>query len=199
MKSKRQLQIGITGGIGAGKSLVSKIFLCLGIPVYDADSRAKRLMITNSLLINQIKKEFGALSYHEDGNLNRPYISEQVFLNPSKLKILNNLVHPQVQEDYKNWVAAHQGCPYVLKEAALLFEASPTNVLDKIIMVYAPEAMRIERVQRRDKRTYEQIKAIIKTQMNEEEKLNRADFVVTNDETTLLIPQVLALHKSFSK
>jgi dephospho-CoA kinase len=192
------LQIGITGGIGSGKSLVCKIFHCLGVPVYDADSRAKSLMTTDGILISQIKKEFGDLSFDGDGNLNRRYISEVVFADPVKLNILNGLVHPRVGLDYAKWVEEHKGQRYVLKEAALLFEASSHKLLDQIIVVHAPEALRIARVLSRDKhRTEKQIKEIIKNQMPEEDKLSRADAVIFNDEQKLVIPQVLELHHRF--
>lgn len=192
---KSPIQIGITGGIGSGKSLVSKIFHCLGIPIYDADSRAKNIMTTDGILISQIKKEFGALSYHADGSLNRSLISESVFNNPDRLAALNKLVHPRVGEDYKNWVNAHNTCPYVLKEAALLFESNSSYDLDKVIVVNAPEDLRIQRVLKRDpQRTEQQVRDIIKNQMKEEEKLKRADFIIVNDEHGMIIPQVLRIH-----
>ena len=192
------LQIGVTGGIGSGKSLVCKIFLCLGVPVYDADSHAKNLMTTDGILISNIKKEFGTLSYNTDGSLNRKYLSETVFNDPKKLETLNSLVHPRVAHDYAKWVREHSHLPYVVKEAALLYEAGSYQQLDKIIVVTAPDELRIERVVNRDpQRSREQIKAIIGQQMPQEEKVKRADFVVVNDETTLLIPQVLGLHAAF--
>jgi dephospho-CoA kinase len=192
------LQIGITGGIGSGKSLVCKIFQQLGIPVYDADSHAKRLMTTDGILISGIKKEFGDLSYHPDGALNRVYLADHVFNDEKKLALLNSLVHPRVKADYDSWVHEHNHSKYVLKEAALLFEAGSGKALDKIIVVRAPEDLRIKRVINRDAhRTIEQIKAIVEKQMPEDEKLKRADFIIVNDETQLLIPQVLQLHEQF--
>jgi dephospho-CoA kinase len=192
-----KLQIGITGGIGSGKSLVCKIFQCLGVPVYDADSRAKALMTTDGILISQIKKEFGNLSYHTDGTLNRKHISEAAFGDPGKLKTLDALVHPRVAENYSAWVG-EQSHPYVIKEAALLFEAGSYKTLDKIIVVSAPESLRIKRVIARDPQRSEQmVKDIISSQMPESEKTSRADFVVVNDESELVIPQVLRLHQIF--
>jgi dephospho-CoA kinase len=196
---KKPLQIGITGGIGSGKSLVCKIFSQLGIPVYDADSHAKRLMTTDGILISGIKKEFGDLSYHTDGMLNRTYLADHVFNNEEKLKTLNSLVHPRVKVDYDRWLEENKSSHYVLKEAALLFEAGTHSALDKIIVVHAPEETRIKRVLNRDAhRTDQQVRAIMAKQMPEEEKLKRADFVILNDETTLVIPQVLKLHEQFS-
>lgn len=192
------LQIGITGGIGSGKSLVCKIFHCLGIPVYDADSHAKELMTTDGILISNIKKEFGELSFNTDGSLNRNYLSLTVFNDTEKLKKLNNLVHPRVGEDYNRWLEQKWSYPYVLKEAALLYEAGSDRLLDKVIVVHAHETLRIQRVLKRDPyRTEDQVRAIVGNQMPEEEKMKRADFIVVNDEKELIIPQVMELHARF--
>lgn len=192
---KKTLQIGITGGIGSGKSLVTRIFSLLGVPVYDADSRAKSIMTTDGILVSQIKKEFGVLSFRSDGSVNREYLADHVFSNPDKLKVLNNLVHPRVAEDFKRWVNGQQSA-YVIKETALLFETGSGNQLDKIIVVSAPEPLRISRVLQRDAhRTEQQVKDIMRNQLSEEEKLSRADYILVNDEQKLLIPQVLELHQ----
>lgn len=195
---KTPLEIGITGGIGSGKSLVCRIFQQLGTPVYDADSHAKELMTTDGILVSQIKKEFGDLSYHSDGILNRSYLAEHVFFNEEKLAKLNAMVHPRVAVDYTKWVSRQSVKKYVIKEAALLFEAGSDKMLDKIIVVSAPEAIRQERVMKRDAhRTVEQFKGIVEKQMTEDEKLKRADYIIVNDDTTLVIPQVLKLHDEF--
>ena len=166
--------------------------------MYDADSRAKALMTTDGILISQIKKEFGNLSYNTDGTLNRKHIGEAAFGNPEKLKSLDAMVHPRVAADYEQW-AAGQAHPYVIKEAALLFEAGSYKNLDKIIVVSAPEHLRIKRVVSRDPgRTEQMVKDIIRNQMPDPEKTQRADFVVVNDESQLVIPQVLQLHQIFS-
>lgn len=192
------LQIGITGGIGSGKSLISRIFSCLGVAVYDADSRAKAVMTTDGILMVQIKKEFGGLSYHEDGTLNREYLAKTVFNNPERLQALNRLVHPRVAEDYKQWLTARGSDKYVLKEAALLYESASYKTLDKVMVVHAPENVRLKRVLERDKhRDEEQVRFIMARQMNDEEKINRADFVIINDGSKLVIPQVLELHREF--
>lgn len=155
-------------------------------------------MTTDGILVQQIKKEFGELSFHEDGSLNRGYLSRTVFNDVEKLERLNRLVHPRVGQNYKQWVERNRHHPYVLKEAALLFEAGSHQSLDKVIVVHAPETLRIQRVLARDpQRTEEQVKAIIRNQMPEEEKMKQADHIVVNDETTLLIPQVLELHQQF--
>lgn len=190
-------QVGITGGIGSGKSLISKIFACLGVPVYDADSRAKYLMTTDGILVEEIKKEFGELSFN-NRELNRSHISKVIFSNRDKLNVLNNLVHPRVAEDYKNWVA-RQRVPYVLKEAALMFEARSHTLLDRVIVVSAPKQLRLQRVLERDKqRTVKQVEEIMQNQWSDTEKLALADYVIINDETQLVITQVLKLHHQFS-
>ncbi|MDQ2657959.1 MAG: dephospho-CoA kinase [Bacteroidota bacterium] len=192
------LQIGITGGIGSGKSLVCKIFARLGSSVYDADSHAKGLMTTDGILVSQIKKEFGDLSYHPDGTLNRKWLADRVFSDEVKLEKLNQLIHPRVGADYENWVSNHRQERYVLKEAALLFESGSYRTLDKIVVVSAPESVRQKRVLKRDShRTAEQFKEIVEKQLPEEEKLRRADYIILNDDVTLVIPQVLKLHQLF--
>jgi dephospho-CoA kinase len=195
---KRPLQIGVTGGIGSGKSLVCRIFHQLGVPVYDADGRAKELMVTDSILVGQIKKEFGTQAYSSDGSIARTILAQTVFNDPAKLEKLNRMVHPSVVEDYNHWVEQHQDKPYVIKEAALIFEAGSWKGLDKVIVVSSPEALRLKRILSRDiHRTINDVEAIFRNQMPEAEKLKRADFVITNDESRLLIPQVLQLHEQF--
>lgn len=194
----KTLQIGITGGIGSGKSLVCRIFAVLGISVYDADHRAKSLMTTDGILISQIRKEFGDLSYDEKGELNRTYLGEKVFSDEKQLGKLNSLVHPRVAVDYQNWLTEHNEACYVVKEAALLFEAGSNKMLDKVIVVTAPDDLRIRRVLARDShRSRQQVQDIIKRQWSEEEKVKRADFVLVNDEKQMLLPEVLRLHRLF--
>lgn len=194
----RSLQIGITGGIGSGKSLVCKIFSCLGVPVYDADSRAKSIMTTDGILMGQIKSEFGSLSYHSDGTLNRDYLRQVVFSDAARLKKLNAMVHPRVASDGEQWAAGHSNQKYVLREAALLFESGAYLRMDKVIVVTAPEHLRVKRVLQRDpQRTHAEVLTIIGNQMSDEDKVSRADFVLLNDETELLVPQVVKLHQHF--
>jgi dephospho-CoA kinase len=190
-------QIGITGGIGAGKSTVTRIFAALRVPVYDADSRAKALMHSDPVLRSGIVEAFGPQSYTPAG-LNRQYLAATVFGDPGKVARLNGLVHPRVGDDYAAWVRGHAGFAYVLKEAALLFESGSYQSLDRVIAVSAPLPLRIRRVLHRDPhRTEAGVMAIMARQMDEAEKLNRADYVVHNDEKTLLIPQVLHLDLTF--
>lgn len=167
--------------------------------MYDADSRAKYVMTTDGILISNIKKEFGELSFHPDGSLNRPYLSELVFRDEKRLEKLNGLVHPRVANDYQEWVSEHAQYEYLMKEAALLFESESYKLLDHVILVIAPEALRIERVVRRDQgRTSDQVRQIMAQQMSDEEKMELADAVVWNDESRLVIPQVLELHERYS-
>ncbi len=170
------------------------------MPVYDADSHAKALMTTDGILVSQIKKEFGDLSYHPDGSLNREWLATHVFSNEVELQKLNGLVHPRVAVDYSNWVEMQADTPYVLKEAALLYESGSYRLLDKIIVVSAPEELRQARVLKRDPhRTVEQFREIVEKQLPEDEKVSRADYIITNDDVTPVVPQVLKLHEEFNK
>ncbi|MEQ8362328.1 MAG: dephospho-CoA kinase [Cyclobacteriaceae bacterium] len=191
----RPIQVGITGGIGSGKSLICKIFGCLGIPLYDADSRAKMLMTTDRILVGQIQKEFGNLSYHTNGTLNKEHL-RKAFSNPTELKKLNAIVHPRVAHDYRTWVDQQKDSRYVIKEAALLIESGSVKQLDHLIVVAAPESLRIQRVLKRDPhRSLLEVERIIANQISDEEKMAKADDVIVNDETQLVIPQVLELHE----
>ncbi len=197
-KRTKPLQVGITGGIGSGKSLICKIFAVLGVPVYEADSRAKAIYVQNLQLKKQIIEEFGQESYLPDGQLNRKHLAAQVFTNGDKVALLNSLVHPRVAKDFTAWLSAHTYYPYVIKEAALLFESGSYKSLDKIITVFTPLDLRIQRIAARDThRTPQEIQAIIGKQLSEEDKMQKADYVLLNDEKHLIIPQVLALHRQF--
>ena len=191
------IKIGITGGIGSGKSVATRIFSILGVPVYDADSRAKELMRSDKKLKEGIIGAFGRESYTKDGEVNRKYLST-LFSDPEKLENLNKLVHPVVGGDFESWIKHFHAAPYVVKEAALMFESGSYHLLDKVITVYAPHFLRIQRIQKRDPfRSIEQINDIIDRQMSEKEKLSKADFVIHNDEKHMLITQVLDLHAAF--
>jgi dephospho-CoA kinase len=189
------LRIGLTGGIGSGKSTVARIFKVLGIPVYNADDEAKRLMTENANLHNHIISAFGPESY-TDGVLNRKYLSAQVFNNSEKLNQLNSLVHPVTLKDADEWMKK-QKAPYVIKEAALIFESGSQKMLDYVIGVKAPLALRIERTMERDNITSGEVESRINLQMNEDKKLSLCDHIIINDEKQMLIPQVLALHEKF--
>ena len=187
-------KIGITGGIGAGKSIISRIFKLLGIPVYDADTRAKWLMNHDEELKKGIIRLFGNEAYTQEG-LNRTFIAGQTFRDQAKLDQLNGLVHPAVGHDYAKW-EKEQESPFTLKEAALLFEAGSYKDLDQIIVVSAPEELRIERVLKRDAhRSRKDIEAIISKQWPQEKKESKADFVIYNNGKSPVIPQVLSIHE----
>ncbi len=198
MNSARPVLVGITGGIGSGKSTVCRIFEILGIPVYSADYRAKWLMANDPKLKLQLAKEFGEETYQPEGILNRAFLAQKVFSDPEKVKKINSIVHPAVEKDFISW-AEKQTAPYVLKEAALLFETGSANDLDKIITVSTPLKIRMARVLMRDPhRNEDQINQIINQQLPDEKKNELADFVIKNSENKLLIPQVLEIHKKIS-
>jgi dephospho-CoA kinase len=187
------LKIGLTGGIGSGKTTVAKIFETLGIPVYYADDRAKAIMNEDEGLRKQIIQHFGADSY-VDGRLNRSHIAAQVFNNAGRLALLNSIVHPVTIADADKWMRLQQ-TPYAIKEAALIFESNAYKQLDYVIGVTAPAGMRIKRVMQRDNISEEKVLERMSKQMDEEKKMKLCDFVIYNDETQLLIPQVITLHE----
>ena len=192
------MQVGITGGIGAGKSLICRIFKILGIPVYDADSRAKQLMQESAELRKKIMDTFGAQSYDAQGKLNRPYLAKLVFSDGQKVQELNALVHPEVGKDFSFWADSKEHkFPYIIKEAALLIESGSYKQLDFLVAVLAPEDLRIERTLKRDPhRDRYQIKSIISKQIGDDQRIKIADAVLYNDEKKPLIQQILALHQS---
>jgi dephospho-CoA kinase len=193
-------RIGITGGIGSGKSVVARVFAALGVPVYDSDTRAKHVMAHDLVLRAQLQEAFGAEAYDTSGQLNRPYLARVAFNDAAQLARLNALVHPRVGEDFAAWVAAQAaaGQPYILKEAALLYESGAYKGLDAIITVFAPAEVRAARVLRRDAhRSAADVQAIMDKQLGEDEKLARAEHVVYNDDSQLVLPQVLALDAAF--
>jgi dephospho-CoA kinase len=190
------LKIGITGGIGSGKTTVCEIFSALNIPVFYADTEAKKVMTADSVLVNDIKELFGNNAYDKAGYLNRKYIADQVFDNETRLKQLNSLVHPAVFRAFDHWIQTVKA-PYILKEAALLFESDSYQSCDFTIAVSAPFEARIARVMHRDNVSREQVLARSKNQMDDDLKTAKADFVIYNSGTELLIPQVLSLHERF--
>lgn len=189
------LRIGITGGIGAGKTTICKIFQALGISVFDADRSAKRMMAENPELKNQLITQFGEASFSEDGSLNRKYLAEKVFANDTALNQLNQLVHPFVLKDYEAWLQKIPNAPYSIREAAILLESGTYKDLDVIIVIDAPEDLRIKRVIQRDKRTEAEVQSIISKQWLMEKKQKFASFIIQNNEKQFLIPQVLHLHE----
>ena len=186
-------KIGITGGIGSGKTTVCKVFELLGIPVFYADDVAKELMVKDAILIQQIKAIFGEEAYFANQVLNRKYISDQVFKQPNQLKKLNNIVHPAVFKAFDVW-NNQQKAPYVLKEAALLFESGSYLQNDYNILVSCPLALRITRVMQRDQVTKEKVMERVAAQLPEETKQSLANYQIQNNEQEFIITQVLHLH-----
>ena len=190
--------IGLTGGIGSGKSVVSRIFSMLGIPVFDSDAEAKKLYASSPELLQRIKKEISKEVIDQKGNLDKQKLAAAIFSDPEMLRKLNALVHPFVINNFKNWCQAQTGSPYLIKEAAILFESGTDKGCDKIITVSAPVELRIQRIIQRDKKKKEEIERIIAQQWKEEDKIERADFVILNDESEAVIPQVLEIHQQLS-
>jgi len=191
------LKIGLTGGIGSGKSTVAGVFESLGVPVYSADAAARRLMNEDPDIIRAIRAEFGDEAYL-DGRLNRRHLSSLVFSDKARLLRLNAIVHPATIRDGEEWLKAQRG-PYAIREAALIFESGTQGAYDIILGVRAPAALRIRRVMARDHATREAVMARMKGQIDERVKLLLCDEIVDNDEVHPLIPQVLGLHKRWSQ
>ena len=192
------LKIGITGGIGSGKTTVCRIFETLGIPVFYADTVAKQIMVTDPILVAGVKAAFGPESYGDTGILNNKHIAGIVFNNAAQLEKLNALVHPAVFRAFDAWVLeVPENTPYILKEAALLFESESYKMCDQTVLVIAPKETRMERVMQRDGASAEQVQARMDKQMSDEEKTTMADYLIHNNETDSLIAQVLKLHEQF--
>jgi len=189
------LKIGLTGGIGSGKSTVAKIFEVLGTPVYYADEAAREIMNSDKQLKTALIKNFGEQTY-QGGELNRAYLASLVFADKQKLELLNSLTHPATIRDANRWIQ-QQTSPYIIKEAALLFESGANKYLDLVIGVYAPVELRIQRVIQRDNATREEILQRMNRQIDEAAKMKLCNFIITNDEQELLTPQVLRLHEKF--
>ena len=186
-------RVGITGGIGSGKTTVTKIFETLGIPIYYADDAAKRLMNEDASIKTQLVQYFGAATY-KDGVLDRPCLSAQVFGDKEKLELLNSIVHPVTIADAATWMQ-QQTAPYAIKEAALIFESGMQKELDYIIGVYAPATLRIFRSMKREGSSKEKVLARMNQQMDEDIKMKLCDTVITNDEQQAVLPQVMVLHE----
>lgn len=189
--------VGLTGGIGSGKSTVADFFSLLEIPVYKADSAAKTLMDNDVELISGIQALLGPESYSKY-QLNRPYIASKIFSNPALLAQMNALVHPAVKKNFMAWVRA-QKSPYVIREAAILFESGTYQDCDFIITVFAPENMRLSRVVKRDSTEIEEVKKRMANQWPDEKKIERSQAVIYNDDLQLLIPQILELDAQLRK
>jgi dephospho-CoA kinase len=191
--------IGLTGGIGSGKSIAAKVFANLGIPVFDADTAAKNIMHSNAIVKDKLIQIFGkeVYSLNDKGveQLNRTYLSTIVFSDPNKLALLNSIIHPITIQASIDW-ANQQSAPYVIKEAALFFESGSSLGVHKIIGVSAPKALRIHRVMKRDSCTKEDVEKRMSNQIEESIKMKLCDWIIINDEQHLVLPQVVSLHET---
>jgi dephospho-CoA kinase len=185
--------IGLTGGIGSGKTTVARIFSMLDIPVYNSDEAGRKITDQNTLVKNAIKKQFGNEVYSETDTLNREKLSAIVFNDSSALSKLNAIIHPAVAEDFKVW-CENQNAPYVIKETAILYEHGLDKLLDGVIVVEAPDDLRIKRVMKRNGVSEENVRQRINKQLPQDELINKADWVIHNNEQQLLIPQVLEVY-----
>jgi len=188
------IKVGITGGIGSGKSTACKVFRAMGIPVFDADSVAKQLMDTDLVIREQLIQLFGSSVYQSNQTIDRKYLAGIVFNDPSSLEQLNAIIHPAVRNEFEVWCQTQQS-PYVIHEAAILFESGFYKMMDKTIAVVTDEEERIERVMKRNAMTEEQIRLRIRNQWTDEQRIKLADFVIGNNDNELIIPQIVEIDK----
>jgi dephospho-CoA kinase len=187
------LKVGITGGIGSGKSVVCQIFEILGIPIYYADERAKYLVNTSLIVRSEIIKVFGKDSYSIDG-YNRKYMADIVFHDAEQLAKLNNIIHPQVAIDFERWLSKQQSVKYILKEAAILIESEAYKMMDRIIVVDAPIELRINRIKERNHASEEEIRSRMSSQWTADKIKSFADWIIINDDHKMILPQILSIH-----
>lgn len=190
--------VGLTGGIGSGKSYVARIFQNLGIPIYEADLRARELSDSNPAIRKKIIDIFGDNAYQNE-ELNRNWIGGQVFSQVDLLEKLNQIIHPEVDSDFSKWCTENNEAPYIIKEAAILFETGSFRKMNYNILVTAPEWLRIERVGKRDLLITEEIRKRMENQWDDNEKLKLADFVIINDGKSLILPEVLNIHQKLTQ
>lgn len=193
------IKIGITGGIGSGKTTVCKVFELLGVPVYYADIEAKQILNSNLEVKKNIITTFGNSVLNDEDKIDKKKLASLVFNNKENLEKLNSIVHPAVREHFENWIQQHSTQKYILKEAAILFESGSYKLVDKIITVVAPLELKISRTIQRDKVTQAEVELRISNQLNDDEKIKRSQFVIHNDEQQLLIPQILKIHDQITK
>ena len=189
--------VGLTGGIGSGKTTVSNMFKDLGVPVYIADNEAKNLMSSSKVIKRKLIELFGPKAY-EDNSLNRTYIASKIFNDDTYLQKMNAIIHPKVANHFKHWLQK-QTSKYVIKEAAIIFEHNMQSQYDYVITVIANEEDRINRILKRDNTTKDKIMSIMKHQLSDEEKVKLSDFVIINDKLEHTKEQVLNIHNSILK
>lgn len=189
------LKVGLTGGIGSGKSTVAAVFETFGIPVYYSDERAKEIYFKEHIR-PKVKELLGGEAYLDERTLHKKHISEKIFSDEKLLKQLNAIIHAEVKNDFAEFAKAHKEAKYIIKESALLIEADLLDGVDRLIVITSLENLRRKRVLKREGMTEEQFSRILKQQLPDTEKTKRADWVIVNDETNLIIPQLLEIHKS---
>ncbi|MBN1416550.1 MAG: dephospho-CoA kinase [Bacteroidales bacterium] len=191
------IKVGVTGGIGSGKTTACKVFECLGVPVYYADEAARLLVDSDQDIRNSLIALFGNDIY-EGNTLNRTLFASLVFNNRQLLEAANQIIHPSVRADFNSWVRMHESKDYVIEEAAILFESGSNALIDKCITIVSPVEIRIKRIIKRPGMTSERIKSIMANQWTDEKKVKLSDFVVINDEKSLIIPQILFIHRQLT-
>ncbi|MBL0048284.1 MAG: dephospho-CoA kinase [Bacteroidetes bacterium] len=191
------IQLGVTGGIGSGKTTVCNVLEHFGIPVYNADEEAKKLLNTQPIQ-KKVIQVFGNGILDESGAIDRKKLAAQVFLNQERLEVLNSIIHPALAVHYANWLKSKKHNPIVAKEAAILFESGSYKGMDKIVSVYAPQELRIKRAMQRTNTSRSEIMSRIKKQLPEKEKMKRSDFVLYNNEKKMLLPQLILLLKQLN-
>lgn len=190
------LKVGLTGGIGSGKSTVAQVFHVLNIPVFFADTEARSLMHSDPAVRQQIITLLGTESYDTSGALDRKFVASRAFGDERMLAALNAIVHPAVRDAFRKWYDGQQNQPYVLEEAAILFESGAADGMDLNILVYAPEDVRIDRVVQRDGVSEDQVRSRMGQQWTDKEKMERADFIIINDGQHSVLSQVLDIHRA---
>jgi len=192
------LKVALTGNIGSGKTLICRFFEILGVPVFYADSEAKKLYENKNILL-KVKQEFGEEILTSQGNLNKTLLAEKIFTNKENLKKINGIIHPEVFKIFEEWARNHRNKPYVIQEAAILFETGSYKRFNRTILVYAPEEILIERVMKRDGLSRQEVLNRLQNQMDQEHKKQLADYLILNDNSQLLIPQILKLHQQLTE
>jgi len=190
----KSLTIGLTGGIGSGKTFISSIFASMGVPIYDSDANAKRLMLENAEVMVDIKNLLGEKAYDSSGNLNRKFIAEIVFKEQKKLTKLNEIVHPAVRKDFLRYTQENQNKPIIINEAALFVENGSYRDFDYLISVVAPKRLRLQRVIKRDSSNINAVKSRIKAQSTDEEKIAVSHYVIYNDASDNLFRQISGIY-----
>ena len=192
------ITVGITGNLGSGKSTVCRVFSMLGIPVFNSDEQARIIMNTDPHVRQKLTKLFGDDVYMNN-QLNRKLISDIIFNNKNSLKKINSVVHPAVRNTFNQWRTSHRNFPYIINEAAILVESGGNKDVDKLILVTAPEKLRIERVIKRDKRSVNEIKNITNNQLPDDKKVSFADFIIENNDKKLILPTIIEIHNKLIK